>query len=87
MTTLLTLGQRIRQAREQAHIRQVELARRIGISANALNSIEHGETDPRVSRVVAIARELQVSANWLLGLDNDTPQPKRPRTHKAAAVG
>jgi len=87
MTTLLTLGQRIRQAREQAHIRQVELARRIGISANALNSIEHGETDPRVSRVVAIARELQVSTNWLLGLDNDTPQPKRLRTRKAAAVG
>ena len=57
MTTLLTLGQRIRQAREQAHIRQVELARRIGISANALNSIEHGETDPRVSRVVAIVRQ------------------------------
>ena len=89
MTTLLTLGQRNRQAREQAHIRQVELARRIGISANALNSIEHGETDPRVSRVVAIARELQVNANWLLGLDNGTPQarPKRQRTRKAASVG
>ena len=86
MTTLLTLGQRIRQAREQAHIRQVELARRIGISANALNSIEHGETDPRVSRVVAIARELQVSANWLLGLDDDTPKPKRQRTRQTASV-
>lgn len=86
MTTLLILGQRIRQAREQAHIRQVELARRIGISANALNSIEHGETDPRASRVVAITRELQVSANWLLGLDDDTPKPKRPRTRQMASV-
>ena len=63
------LGQRIRQAREQAQMSQVELARCIGISANALCSIETGETDPRVSRVVAIARELHMSLDALVGID------------------
>jgi transcriptional regulator with XRE-family HTH domain len=84
MTTVANLGQRIRQAREQAQVSQAELARRIGISANALCSIEAGETDPRVSRVVAIARELHMSLDALVGIE---PLAKRPRTRKAAAVG
>jgi transcriptional regulator with XRE-family HTH domain len=84
MTMVANLGQRIRQAREQAQMSQVELARRIGISANALCSIETGETDPRVSRVVAIARELQTSLDALVGIE---PPAKRPRPRKAAPVG
>jgi transcriptional regulator with XRE-family HTH domain len=77
------LGQRIRQAREQAQISQVELARRIGISANALCSIETGDTDPRISRVVAIARELQTSLDALVGIE---PPAQRSRRRKAAPV-
>ncbi len=84
MTMVANLGQRIRQAREQAQMSQVELARRIGISANALCSIEAGETDPRVSRVVAIARELHVSLDALVGME---PPVKRPRRRTAASVG
>jgi len=84
MTMVANLGQRIRQAREQAQMSQVELARRIGISANALCSIEAGETDPRVSRVVAIARELHMSLDALVGME---PPAKRQRTRKAASVG
>jgi transcriptional regulator with XRE-family HTH domain len=84
MTLVANLGQRIRQAREQAQVSQVELARRIGISANALCSIEAGETDPRVSRVVAIARELHMSLDALVGIERPT---QRPRRRTAAAVG
>ena len=93
MTLVTNLGQRIRQAREQAHMSQVELARRIGISANALCSIEAGEADPRASRIVAIAQELGVSTDALL-LDkpatarraHQSPAP-RPRRRTAASVG
>jgi transcriptional regulator with XRE-family HTH domain len=84
MTTVANLGRRIRQAREQAQVSQAELARRIGISANALCAIEAGETDPRVSRVVAIARELHMSLDALVGIDSPA---KRPRTRKTAPVG
>jgi transcriptional regulator with XRE-family HTH domain len=84
MTMVAHLGQRILQSREQAQMRQVELARRIGISANALCSIEAGETDPRVSRVVAIARELHVRLDALVGM---TPPVKHPRRRTAASVG
>jgi transcriptional regulator with XRE-family HTH domain len=83
MTMVANLGQRIRQAREQAQMSQVELARRIGISANALCSIEAGETDPRVSRVVAIARELHISLDALVGIESPA---KRQRRRTAAPL-
>ena len=90
MTLVAHLGQRIRQAREQAQVSQVELARRIGISANALCSIEAGETDPRASRIVAIAQELGVSTDaLLLGKPATVSRERKPtathlRTRKAA---
>ena len=92
MNLIANLGQRIRQAREQARVSQVELARRIGISANALCSIEAGETDPRASRIVAIAQELGVSTDTLLlgksatGTHAHKPPAQRPRTRKTPSV-
>jgi transcriptional regulator with XRE-family HTH domain len=62
------LGERIRMARELVGMSQAELARRIGISKNAMNDIETGDTDPRASRITAIALALEVSTDMLLGL-------------------
>ena len=89
----MPLGTRIRKAREHARISQAELARRIGISKQAMNAIEGGATDPRASRIVAIAQVLGVSTDTLLLGTTATvkrvPKPTalrtRPRT--AAAVG
>jgi len=81
----MTLGDRIRQARERADISQAELARRIGISKNAMNTIEGGQSDPRVSRIVAIARVLGVSTDTLLDMQ-EKPPATRQRTRKAAPV-
>jgi transcriptional regulator with XRE-family HTH domain len=50
-------------------IGQAELARAIGVSANALNSIEQGNTKaPRSDIIQRIARELRVRADFLLCL-------------------
>ena len=88
----MTLGDRIRQARERVGLSQMELARRIGLSKNAMNSIEAGDADPRASRIVAIAQELGVSTDALLldkqatGSREHTPPAKRQRTRHAAPV-
>jgi transcriptional regulator with XRE-family HTH domain len=67
-----TLGDRIRKARVKYGMSQVELARRIGISGNAMNLIECGKTpDPAASRIKAIADVLRVSADYLLGRKED----------------
>jgi len=89
----MPLGTRIRKAREHVDISQAELARRIGISKNAMNAIEAGATDPRASRIVAIAQELGVSTDALLlgkpALGKPAPKPTalRRRPRKAAPVG
>ena len=41
----MTLGERIRQEREQRGISQAELARRIGVSKNTMNMIEESKID------------------------------------------
>jgi transcriptional regulator with XRE-family HTH domain len=67
-----TLGARIRRARQVYGMSQAELARRVGISKNAMNRVETGKTpDPQVSRIQAIARILRVSTDFLLGFTDD----------------
>jgi transcriptional regulator with XRE-family HTH domain len=57
---------------------QMELARRIGVSATALNLIESGKTaDPGVSRIVRIAETLNVTPDQLLGFDAPQQSPRR----------
>jgi transcriptional regulator with XRE-family HTH domain len=71
-----SIGFRIRRARMWRGVGQAELARRIGISTNALNAIEKGHTlAPRSDIVQRIARELQVSADFLLCLRDEMQRP------------
>ena len=62
------LGKRIRLARIRYGMSQMELAKTIGISKNAMNQIEAGLTDPRASRITSIARALTCSTDYLLGI-------------------
>jgi XRE family transcriptional regulator of biofilm formation len=63
------LGDRIRKARLNYGMSQAELARRTGMSKNAMNEIEMNKTlNPGVLQVKAIAAALRVSADYLLGL-------------------
>jgi transcriptional regulator with XRE-family HTH domain len=86
----MPLGTRIRKARERANISQAELARRIGISKQAMNAIEGGTTDPRASRIVAIAQELGVSTDALLlgtpATAQRAPKPPALRTRPRTAA-
>jgi transcriptional regulator with XRE-family HTH domain len=94
-----SLGDRIRKAREHYGMSQAELARRIGISKQAMYQMESNRTpDPGALKIKAIASNLRVSTDYLLGLSDDERQPaapaapapqptKRPRPRKAASVG
>jgi transcriptional regulator with XRE-family HTH domain len=66
-----TLGTRIKAARVTQGISQAALARQIGVSSNAMGKIEHGITDPRASRIVALAFALRVSSDYLLGVGEE----------------
>ena len=61
-----TMGMRIRVTRMRRRIKQIDLARRVGISKNAMFQIENDATDPRASRIKAIADVLGVTTDYLL---------------------
>jgi len=63
---ILAIGQRIKAAREQAHITQSELAKLIGLSTHYVSAIERGIKTPKLETFVAIAKVLGVSTDWLL---------------------
>jgi transcriptional regulator with XRE-family HTH domain len=63
------LGLRVRRARMWRGWRQADLARAIGVSANALSQIERGTVqNPSSGLVRAIAVTLGVPTDFLLGL-------------------
>jgi len=62
-----TMGDRIRGVRARKRITQAGLAQMVGISPTAMNAIEGGDVDPRVSRVQKIAEALDVSIDYLVG--------------------
>jgi transcriptional regulator with XRE-family HTH domain len=67
-----SFGDRIRKARLNYGMSQAELARRSGISKNAMNEIETNKTlNPGALQVKAIARALRVRADYILGMDDD----------------
>src|SRR5690348_11663954 len=56
------LAKQLRELREEAGLSQAELARRAGISRQALNQIEASEGDPSFATVSRLASELKKCA-------------------------
>lgn len=63
------LGSRIRQARTEQNMSQLELAETCGISVPYVSDIERGKKCFSVDILLRIAQALQVSTDWLLRLD------------------
>lgn len=61
---------KIEEARRARGWSQAELAKRAGISQQAVQRYESGEREPRVSSVIAMASALGVTLSYLLGLDS-----------------
>ncbi len=66
------VGQRLRTLREEREISMRELARRSGLSANALSMIERGLTSPSVSTLTKLATALEVPITAFF-----RPEPER----------
>lgn len=63
------LGNRIRQARTERNMSQMELAEACGISVPYVSDIERGKKCFSVDILLRIALALQFSTDWLLRLD------------------
>jgi len=67
----MQMGQIIRKYRKTRRMTQEEMARRLGVTAPAVNKWENDKALPDVSMLAPIARLLQVSLDELLGYQKD----------------
>ena len=63
---MIAIGNRIKEAREQAHLTQEDLAEIVGISPTAMSVIERGAKTPRLDTFVKIVNALKLSSDALL---------------------
>ena len=74
----MTVGDRIRQVRQEQDVTQQELADYIGVSKQAVYKYENNiVTNIPTDKVVAIAKRLKVSPAYLMGWE-EQPEPKKP---------
>ena len=63
---MIAIGNRIKEAREQAHLTQEDLAEIVGISPTHMSVIERGAKTPRLDTFVKIVNALKLSSDALL---------------------
>lgn len=64
------IADRIQYLRERAGMKQVELAKRLGISRSAVNSWEMSLSFPSVANIIEMTQIFHISADYLLTLSD-----------------
>lgn len=65
------LGENVTALRTAQHLKKHVLCNMANISRPTLNSVENGQSDPRLSLVVRLAEALEVDPRYLLTDHND----------------
>ena len=74
----MTIGQRIKQKREELGMSQEELATKIGFkSRSSINKIELDKQFPKQSMIAAFAKILNTTPNYLLGVEDEIKQQEQ----------
>jgi transcriptional regulator with XRE-family HTH domain len=67
VSTTITLGDRICEARKARKLTQVALAARLETTQGVVSSWETGVRQPTVEGLASLATALDVTTDWLLG--------------------
>lgn len=68
----MEFSERLKNLRKQAHLTQVDVAEKLGISQPAYASWERGAKKPTQDNLVKIAQILNVSVDYLVGNSQET---------------
>jgi transcriptional regulator with XRE-family HTH domain len=75
----MILAQRIKQRREELHLSQEELAKKLGYkSRSTINKIEMGKNDITQHKIAAFAKALQTTPAYLMGWEEEN-SPEEPK--------
>ena len=69
---LVQIGKRIRKARKEKGLSQLELAEATGLSVPFISNVENGKQTMNIKALISISDALGVSADWILR--NNTSQ-------------
>lgn len=79
----MTLGERIKYARQKKGISQTELAQLLGYkSRSSINKIEVDGRDVPRSMIVKFAQVLDVTPSYLMGWEEESSTEQSQRTHE-----
>ena len=67
----MAFAERLKELRKQAHLTQVELAKRLGIGQSSYADWERGKKNPTHENLVKLAQILNVSVDYLVGSTED----------------
>ena len=65
------LSSRLKLLRNSKHLRQDEVAKRIGVNKSAISTYESGTRQPSYEVLIRLAKLYQVSIDYLLGYDEN----------------
>lgn len=82
----MSIGKRIRAARDKAKLAQADVAIACGVRVLAVLQWEHDRAVPRADKMALLAQALGVTTDWLLTGKGDGPDVHAHRVTEAAAV-
>lgn len=68
MEMVLSLGEKIRNLREDRDLNQTQLGRAVNMTQRKISYIECGKFEPSVDDIIAFCHFFAVSADYLLGI-------------------
>ena len=77
MDMTLTLGEKIRNLREDANLNQTQLGLAVGMSQRKISYIERGQYEPCIQDIAAFCEYFKISADYLLGIKKGYAYPER----------
>ena len=66
----LSLGERVKNLREDADLNQTELGKRVGMTQRKISYIECGKCEPSIDDIIAFCRFFKVTSDYFLGLSD-----------------
>ena len=73
----MTLGEKVRQLREQMELNQTELGNEQNMTQRKVSYLENNKYEPSIEDLKAICCFFNISADYLLGFSKNLPYPKK----------
>lgn len=73
----MTLGEKVRQLREQMELNQTELGNELNMTQRKVSYLENNKYEPSIEDLKAICCFFNISADYLLGFSKNLPYPKK----------